>query len=574
MRYTQYFVPTMREVPSEAETISHRLMLRAGMIRKIAAGIYTYLPLGLKVIRKVENIVRTEMNRTGAIELLMPAVQPGELWMESGRWKFYGKELLRFNDRHNRDYCFGPTHEEIITDLVRREFHSHKQLPVNFYQIQTKFRDEIRPRFGLMRGREFIMKDAYSFDVNDTGAEESYRKMYDAYNRIFKRCGLEFCGVEADSGSIGGSFSHEFMVLAHTGEDEVVTCRSCGYAANLERAEVANNITFNHDSQHSSPPAVEKIHTPEIKTIDDLTSFLKVPADAVLKTIILLADGEPVAALVRGDHDVNMAKLKTLLGAGILELADQETVERITGAPVGFAGPVGLNIRIIADNSIRNMSYMITGGNEKDIHLKNVSFKDFEVNEFADIRIIIPDDICPKCGGHIDFIRGIEVGHIFKLGTKYSESMKANFLNENDEESPFVMGCYGIGIGRTVAAAIEQHNDENGIIWPMPIAPFQVTILPLQVYQTEVMEAAEKLYRELTDNGIEVLIDDRDERAGVKFNDADLLGIPIRLTIGSRGIKEGIVELKIRWEQVSQNIPVEQAVSIICAKIREFDDQV
>jgi len=572
MRYTQYFVPTMREIPSEAETISHRLMMRAGMIRKVTSGIYTYLPLGLKVIRKVEDIVRAEMNRAGAIELLMPAVQPGELWMESGRWQFYGKELLRFHDRHNRDYCFGPTHEEIITDIARRELHSHKQLPVNFYQIQTKFRDEIRPRFGLMRGREFIMKDAYSFDVNDAGAEESYRKMYDAYNRIFKRCGLEFCGVEADSGAIGGSFSHEFMVLAQTGEDEIVRCSSCGYAANLERAEVANS-TAGCDPKHGSMPAAEKVFTPAIKTIEELSSFMKAPYETILKTIVLLADGKPVAALVRGDHDVNMAKLKTLLGAGILELADQETVEKTTGAPVGFAGPVGLTIKIIADHSVRNMSDMITGGNEKDTHLKNVSLRDFEVTEFADIRIITPRDICPKCGSSIDFIRGIEVGHIFKLGTKYSESMKANFLNEKGEEQPFVMGCYGIGIGRTVAAAIEQHNDENGIIWPMPVAPFQVTILPLQVHQAEVMETAEKLYRELIDKGVEVLLDDRDERAGVKFNDADLLGVPIRLTIGSRGVKEGVAELKMRWEQVSQNISVGQATSIICDKIREFNDQ-
>ena len=572
MRYTQYFVPTMREIPSEAETISHKLMLRAGLIRKITSGIYTYLPLGLKIIHKVENIVRTEMNKAGAIELLMPAVQPGELWMESGRWEFYGKELLRFSDRHNRDYCFGPTHEEVITDIARRELHSHKQLPINFYQIQTKFRDEIRPRFGLMRGREFIMKDAYSFDADDVGAEGSYRKMFNAYNRIFKRCGLKFCGVEADSGTIGGSFSHEFMVFAQTGEDEIVACSSCGYAANLERAEIADN-TVTCDMQNINLPDMEKVHTPNIKTIDEIAAFMGKQTEGILKTIILISDGEPVAALVRGDHDINMAKLKTLLGAGVLELADHETVERITGAPVGFAGPIGLNIKIIADRSVQNMSDMVVGGNEKDIHLKNVFLKDFKVNEFADIRIINSKDVCPRCGGHIDFIRGIEVGHIFKLGTKYSKSMKANFLNENGEESPFVMGCYGIGIGRTVAAAIEQHNDENGIIWPVSIAPFQIIILPLQVHQSEVMEVAEKLYKELTDKGMEVLIDDRDERAGVKFNDADLLGIPVRLTIGSRGVKEGIVELKMRWEQESQNVSVEQVVPIICGKIRESDDQ-
>ena len=572
MRYTQYFVPTMREIPSEAETISHKLMLRAGLIRKITSGIYTYLPLGLKIIHKVENIVRTEMNKAGAIELLMPAVQPGELWMESGRWEFYGKELLRFSDRHNRDYCFGPTHEEVITDIARRELHSHKQLPINFYQIQTKFRDEIRPRFGLMRGREFIMKDAYSFDADDVGAEESYRKMFNAYNRIFKRCGLKFCGVEADSGTIGGSFSHEFMVFAQTGEDEIVACSSCGYAANLERAEIAGN-TVTCDMQNINLPDMEKVHTPNIKTIDDIATFMGKQTEDILKTIILISDGEPVAALVRGDHDINMAKLKTLLGAGVLELADHETVERITGAPVGFAGPIGLNIKIIADRSVQNMSGMVVGGNEKDIHLKNVFLKDFKVNEFADIRIINSKDVCPRCGGLIDFIRGIEVGHIFKLGTKYSKSMKANFLNENGEESPFVMGCYGIGIGRTVAAAIEQHNDENGIIWPVSIAPFQIIILPLQVHQSEVMEVAEKLYKELTDKGMEVLIDDRDERAGVKFNDADLLGIPVRLTIGSRGVKEGIVELKMRWEQESQNVSVEQVVPMIYDKIRESDDQ-
>jgi prolyl-tRNA synthetase len=572
MRYSKYFIPTYKEIPSDAEIISHQLMLRAGMIIKLTSGIYTYLPAGLKSIKKVENIIREEMNRAGAIEVLMPAVQPGELWHESGRWDYYGRELLRFKDRHSRDVCFGPTHEEVITDLVRREIHSYKQMPINLYQIQTKFRDEIRPRFGLMRGREFIMKDAYSFDVDEESANRSYEIMHEAYTRIFKRCGLRFRAVEADTGSIGGSYSHEFMVLADTGEDQTINCVNCPYAANLERAEVKTpHVTSDMNSGDMN--TLESVDTPDIKTIEELTSFLSISPDQLIKTLIFVADDEVVAALVRGDHELNEVKLKNFLGAQTVELADVSLVEETTGAPMGFAGPIGLKARMVADNAIRGMKNFVTGGNSKDVHIRNVNIgRDFKVENFGDLRTISPHDTCPRCGGEIRFGRGIEVGHIFKLGTKYSQALKAAFLDEQGKERPIIMGCYGIGVGRTVAAAIEQNNDKDGIIFPIPISPFEVTILPLQMHETAVIETAERIYAELFDHDIDVLLDDRDERAGVKFKDADLLGTPVRVIVGLKGVKKGQIEIKLRAECESINVPVKDASAIIREKVKALYD--
>jgi prolyl-tRNA synthetase len=573
MRYSKYFIPTYKEIPSDAEVISHQLMLRAGMIRKLTSGIYTFLPAGLKAVRKVENIVREEMNRAGAIEVLMPAVQPAELWQESGRWDFYGKELLRFKDRHNHDCCIGPTHEEVITDLVRKEIRSYRQLPVNFYQIQTKFRDEIRPRFGVMRCKEFIMKDAYSFDVEASGADKSYEIMYDAYTRIFQRCGLMFRPVEADSGSIGGSYSHEFMVLADTGEDEIINCLQCDYAANLEKAEIKASET-NGAGKDSWEP-LEEVETPDVRTINELTSFLSVPQDRILKTLVFVVDGNPVAVLIRGDHEVNEIKLRNLLGASAIELADQGLVAEVTGAPMGFAGPVGLRTRILADQAVRNMVNFATGANKADLHFKNVNLeRDFTVDQFADLRVIMRGDPCPRCDGTINFGRGIEVGHVFKLGTKYSRSMGAVFLDERGEEKLFFMGCYGIGIARTVAAAIEQNHDRDGIIFPISIAPFEVTLLPLQMHEKDIVETSERIYGACLSHGLDILLDDRDVRPGVKFKDADLMGTPVRITVGERTLKQGLVELKVRSDKDSSLIPLDQAAEAARSKVKDLYDQI
>jgi prolyl-tRNA synthetase len=573
MLYSKYFIPTIKEIPSDAEVISHQLMLRAGMIRKLTSGIYTFLPAGLKAIRKVENIVREEMNRSGAIEVLMPAVQPAEIWQESGRWEFYGKELLRFKDRHNHDCCIGPTHEEVITDLVRKEIRSYRQLPVNFYQIQTKFRDEIRPRFGVMRCKEFIMKDAYSFDVDATGADKSYVMMYDAYTRIFQRCGLKFRAVEADSGSIGGSYSHEFMVLADTGEDEIVNCTSCSYAANLEKAEV--KAAAAPDPANRPAGNLEEVKTPDVRTIDELTSFLSLRPDQIVKTLIFSADGNMVAALIRGDHEVNEVKLKNLLGADQIELADPHLVAEVTGAPMGFAGPVGLKTKIIADHAVRNMVNFVTGANKEDFHLRNVNLeRDFSVNQFADLRMIMHGDRCPRCDGELNFGRGIEVGHVFKLVTKYSKAMHAVFLDEQGEEKLFFMGCYGIGIARTVAAAIEQKHDQDGIIFPISIAPFEVALLPLQMHERDVVDAAQKIYDACLAGGVDVLMDDRDIRPGVKFKDADLLGTPLQVTVGERTLKQGMVEIKVRSERESTKVLLSEASSVIPAKVKALYDQI
>jgi prolyl-tRNA synthetase len=543
MRTSQLLIPTLREDPGEAEVVSHRLMLRAGMIRKVAAGVYTYLPLGLRVIRKIERIIREEMNRAGAQEVLMPIASPAELWQETGRWGFYGKELFRFKDRHERDFCLGPTHEEVITDLIRREVKSYRQLPLNCYQIQTKFRDEIRPRFGLMRGREFIMKDAYSFDQDEEGAKLSYQKMYDAYQRIFSRCGLTFRAVEADTGLIGGSSSHEFMVLAETGEETIVYAEEGLYAANVERAEVLPPT----DESPEAPRPLRRVPTPGVRTVEEVTAFLKASPDRLVKTLLYKTPKETVAVLIRGDHAANEVKIKKLLGVPDIELADAATVTSVTGAPVGFAGPIGLRqVRIVADYAVKALHNVIVGGNEVDTHYVDANWgKDFPVDTFADLRNACAGDPSPKGSGVLRTAKGIEVGHVFMLGTKYSKEMGATFLDPKGQECLAVMGCYGIGVGRTAASAIEQNHDAKGIIWPVPIAPFHVHLLPLS-QSAHVTDTARSLYQALTDSGVEVLWDDRDERAGVKFNDADLIGAPYQLVIGDKGLAKGAVELKER----------------------------
>ena len=542
MRTSQLLLPTLREDPGEAETVSHRLMLRAGLIRKVAAGIYTYLPLGLRIIRKVEQIVREEMNRAGAQELLMPIASPAELWRETGRWGYYGKELIRFKDRHERDFCLGPTHEEVITDLFRREVRSYRQLPLNFYQIQTKFRDEIRPRFGLMRGREFIMKDAYSFDKDEAAARLSYQKMYDAYHHIFARCGLNFRAVEADTGLIGGTSSHEFMVLADTGEETVVYSEPGTYAANVERAEV---LPPNDESKEALLP-LRSVNTPGCRTVEEVTKFLKVDASKLVKTLLYSTGSETVAVLIRGDHDANEIKLKRLLGVTDVELAGPATVEKMTGAPVGFAGPVGLNVRIVADHAVKSSANIVVGGNRLDTHLVDVNCpRDFQVEQFADLRNARAGDPSPRKDGILKTTKGIEVGHVFMLGTKYSQAMNASFLDPNGKECLAVMGCYGIGIGRTAAAAVEQNHDDKGIVWPFPIAPFHVHLISLG-QSAAVIDAATTVYAALEAVGLEVLWDDRDERAGVKFNDADLIGAPYQVIVGDKGLAEGLLEVKSR----------------------------
>lgn len=565
MRYSHMFLPTLKETPAEAEVVSHRLMLRAGFIRKLTAGIYSYLPFGLAAIRKVENIVREEMNRAGAQELLMPMVQPADLWIETGRYEKYGPELLRFHDRHDRESCLGPTHEEVITDIARKELHSYRDLPINLYQIQTKFRDEIRPRFGLMRGREFVMKDAYSFDVSDEAAEVSYMKMYEAYRRIFTRCGLQFRSVQADSGAIGGNFSHEFMVLAQTGEDTIVICKECEYAANIEKAVVRLLAEANDEE----PAPMEKIETPGKRKVKSVCDFLGIDPSRLVKTMVFKADGKPVAVLIRGDREVEEVKLKNLLGAMDLEIADDKEVFDATGVPTGYLGPVNLKIRIVADQEVAAMRNFYVGGNEKNYHLKNVNLGlGFEVEAIGDIRQVTPDDPCPECGGKLELTEGIEVGHIFKLGTGYSESMNATFQDSDGLEKHLVMGCYGIGVSRVVAAAIEQNHDDDGIVFPMPLAPFTVIILNLGGKDETISSAAESLYSDLVKAGIEVLLDDRDERPGFKFKDADLLGIPFRVTVGKGFAKNGTVEIRNRRDGVTEELAPAEAITSLIAKIQ------
>ena len=544
MKFSGMFLKTMKEDPRDAEVASHRLMLRAGMIKKLSSGIYSWLPYGLLALKKVEKIIREEMNAAGAQEVLMPGVQPCEIWQESGRWDIYGKELLRFKDRKNAEFCLGPTHEEVITDMVRSELNSYKDLPVTLYQIQAKFRDEIRPRFGVMRAREFMMKDAYSFDKDDESAEKSYEAQFKAYERIFDRCGLKFKAVEADSGPIGGNFSHEFMVLADTGEDIILSCSECRYAANVEKAEIRKPEKSLHAKAAGNSP--EKVHTPDIRTVEEVCEFLGIEKASLVKTMIYNTDKGLAAALVRGDHEVNEAKLRRALGVENLELADEEMITKATGAPRGFAGPVGLKIRIVTDISLDDGPY-VTGANEHDHHLKNVWLsRDAKIEKSDDIRNALPGDACPRCKGVLEAIRGIEVGHVFKLGTKYSKTMHADFLDEKGDLKPMIMGCYGIGVSRVVAAAIEQNHDGDGIIFPLPIAPFSVIVLPLDLRNPQVVATAQDLYSALTKTGLDVLIDDRDLRPGFKFKDADLIGVPYRVTIGSKGLAEGLIEIRER----------------------------
>jgi prolyl-tRNA synthetase len=563
MRYSRFMIPTLREDPAEAEVVSHRLMLRAGMIRKLAAGIYSTLPLGVRVLQKTAQIIREEMNRAGALEVTLPVVQPAELWHESRRWNAYGKELLRFRDRNEREFCLGPTHEEVITDLVRGVVSSYRQLPVNLYQIHTKFRDEIRPRFGMMRAREFIMKDAYSFDADEKGAEASYHRMHEAYCSIFTRLGLKFRAVEADTGPIGGSFSHEFMVLAETGEDIIVFCSACEYAANLEKAEIAAPESLH--AQSSPTRALSRVATPGRKTVEEVTGFLGVAPSSLIKTLLFTSPQGPVAALVRGDHEINEVKLRNALRCDSIELADEQTIESVTRAPRGFAGPVGLTgVKIIADNGLAGAAAYVTGGNEKDVHLTQVCIgRDFSVDAFADLRIAADGDLCPRCGKTMHTTRGIEVGHIFKLGIKYSDAMHATYLDEHGVDRPLIMGCYGIGVGRTVAAAIEQSSDAQGIIFPDPIAPFSVILVPVNTNDKTQMQVAETLYRQLIELGVEVLLDDRDERPGSKFKDADLIGIPLRVTIGKNTVEKNMVDLKWRKTGSVQQVPVDAALPAI-----------
>lgn len=569
MRMTRLHAPTLKETSKDVEVVSHQYLLRGGYMRQIAAGIYDLLPLGWRVVRKIQNIIREEMDRSGAQEILMPSVQPADIWHESGRWEDYGSELLRFEDRKGAEFCLGPTHEEVVVDLVRRDVRSYRQLPLNLYQIQSKFRDELRPRAGLLRGREFIMKDAYSFDVSVEKAHETYHAMYDTYMRIFERCGLDFRPVEADTGSIGGTLSHEFQVLADSGEDAIVSCKSCGYTANIEKAVMARAVSL----EYVDPAPLEKVHTPAVRTIEQVAEFLNVDVERIVKSVLFEADGEPVLVLCRGDFTINEVAVKSSLGATNVRLASEETVLELTGAPTGFVGPIGLDkpIRILADFSVQKLKGGVVGANESDHHITNVDVaRDISVDSWDELRLAGAGDRCGRCGEPFLHFKGIEVGQVFYLGTKYSSPMKATFLNEEGVESPLVMGCYGIGVTRVMAAAIEQNHDKRGIIWPLALAPFAVQILPLQMNQAPVVEAAEELYKQLYDTGIEVLLDDRDLRAGGKFADADLYGIPLRIQIGSRGIQNGMVEVRTRQCTDAQEIPLADVQQWVRSKLEEL----
>ncbi|MGE5526694.1 MAG: proline--tRNA ligase [Rhodospirillaceae bacterium] len=567
MRVSQFFLSTLKEAPSEAEVISHKLMLRAGLIRRLTTGVYTWMPIGLRVVRKVEAVIREEMNRSGAIELLMPAVQPAELWQESGRWEQYGPELLRFKDRHQRDFCFGPTHEEVISDVVRREVKSYRQLPLNFYQIQIKFRDEIRPRFGVMRGREFMMKDAYSFHTDKASLDITYKEMYDCYSRIFTRLGLKFRAVAADTGSIGGTGSHEFHVLADSGEDAIAYCPQSDYAANVELAEA-----LPPEGGPSAPQApLQKVHTPGVKTINELCAFLKVPRERTVKAVVL--DGtndEPVLLLVRGDHELNLIKAGKLDAVKRpVSFSSSAAIRDAFGADPGSLGPVGFKGVVIADRALATMSDFVTGANEDDHHYTGVNIgRDFPQPMFADIRNVVPGDRSPDGRGTLEICRGIEVGHIFQLRTKYSSALNLAYLDETGQSKLMEMGCYGIGVTRTVAAAIEQNYDERGIIFPAAMAPFDLALVPIGMSKSaRVRETVEKLYDELRKAGIDVLLDDRDERPGVMFADMELIGIPYRVVVGERGLKDGTIEFQGRRDAKAESVPLQSAVAFIKSRV-------
>ncbi|MBB5323637.1 prolyl-tRNA synthetase [Anoxybacillus tepidamans] len=561
MKQSQSFIPTLREVPADAEVKSHQLLLRAGFIRQSASGVYTFLPLGLRVLQKVEAIIREEMNRAGAIELLMPALQQAELWQESGRWYSYGPELMRLKDRHDRDFALGPTHEEVITALVRDEVKTYKKLPLTLYQIQTKFRDEKRPRFGLLRGREFIMKDAYSFHTSKESLDEVYNKMYEAYSNIFRRCGLNFRAVIADSGAIGGKDTHEFMVLSEIGEDTIAYSDSSDYAANIEMAPVVT--TYKKSDEPLRP--LEKVYTPEQKTIEEVASFLQVAPEKCIKSLLFKVDDRYVLVLVRGDHEANDVKVKNVLDASIVELASPEETKEVMNCPVGSLGPIGVteSVTVIADYAVQAIVNGVCGANEEGYHYIGVNAdRDFTVSQYADLRFIQEGDPSPDGNGTIRFARGIEVGHVFKLGTRYSEAMNATYLDENGRMQTMIMGCYGIGVSRLLAAIAEQFGDENGLVWPATVAPFHVHLISINSKNDEQRELADEWYEKLRQAGLEVLYDDRPERPGVKFADSDLIGIPVRVTVGKRA-GEGIVEVKVRQTGESMEVHVNELVETV-----------
>ncbi|MBN1211473.1 MAG: proline--tRNA ligase [candidate division Zixibacteria bacterium] len=565
MRWSQTYIPTLRQQQSDAELISHQLLLRAGYIRKLGAGIYLYLPLMQRVIEKFSNIVREEMNRAGGLEITMSVLCPAELWQQSGRYDTIGKEQMRLKDRHQHDMVLCGTHEESVTYLVSGELKSYKQLPLNLYQIQVKFRDEIRPRFGLMRGREFIMKDAYTFDADETSFAKTYQGMVDAYFAIFRRAGIEVVKVESDTGAMGGKAAHEFMLLVDTnaGEEIIINCEKCKYAANVEKAEFTDPANLKIDNELKD---MEKVDTPGAATIEEVTAFLKVDASRLVKTLMYMADGKPVAALIRGDRDLNEIKLKNAVKANELEMANPEQVQQYTGAPVGFAGPIGLkeNVKILVDPLVAKLKNFIVGANENEKHILNVNLgRDFKAAHTVDLSLAREGDICPRCGGRLIKRDGIEVGNTFMLGTKYSETLGAKYLDAEGKEHPCIMGSYGIGITRTPQAVLEKYFDDKGIIWPKSIAPYLVELIPISMESPEQVETAEKIYNLLRDNNIEVLYDDRPERAGVKFNDADLVGLPIRITIGDKSLKQGKVELKARSEKDMELVAVEDIVRAV-----------
>lgn len=569
MKMSKMYMPTLREVPAEAEIPSHQLLLRAGMIRKLVSGVYSYLPLGWRAIRKVEQIVREEMDAAGSQELLMSAIQPRELWEASGRWANFGPEMFRLKDRNDREFCLGPTHEEYFTSVIKDEINSYKQLPLNLYQIQTKYRDEKRPRFGLMRGREFIMKDAYSFDVDEEAMKEAYENMWDAYEKIFSRLNLKFKIVQGDTGTMGGKISHEFMAMSEVGEGVVAYCDHCDYAATDEKAEVVYHIT--EDTLDLLP--MEKIYTPGVKTIDDLKGFLKLEKSHFGKAIVYKAIDKPIVALIPGDRELNETKLANYLGVAEheLEMADEDTIIAITGANKGFTGPIGLkaDARLVLDSRITKMKNIVVGGNETDYHLKNVNYgKDFNGEIVDDLLLVERGDICPECGKPLMMDRGIEVGNIFQLGTKYSESIGAKFLDENGKEKPFVMGSYGVGISRTVAAIVEQYHDDKGIIWPLVASPYHVIITVINTKNQEQFELGEIIYDKLNQIGVETLFDDRNERAGIKFNDRDLIGIPIRITVGKRA-SENIVEYSLRSSEDKQEVNVDEIEKLVLGEFEK-----
>ncbi|MGB5511883.1 MAG: proline--tRNA ligase [Woeseiaceae bacterium] len=562
MRFSEFGLTTLKEVPADAEIVSHQLMLRAGLIRRLASGLFTWMPLGLRVLRKIENVVREEMNAAGALELLMPAVQPAELWQESDRWDKYGPLLLRMQDRHSREYCFGPTHEEVITDIARRELRSYKQLPVNFYQIQTKFRDEIRPRFGVMRSREFIMKDAYSFDIDQAGLQTSYERMHAAYTAIFERLGLKFRVVDADSGEIGGSRSQEFHVLADSGEDAIAFCDSDNYASNIETAATLPPA----GTRPSALQEMEKIPTPGVGTIEALTASLSIKPEQTLKTLVVEGTDGPVALVLRGDHALNIVKAQKLPGvAAPLTMASPAAIRDVSGCVPGFVGPIGLDIPVYFDHATATMSDFVCGANEVDHHFKGVNFdRDIAVTKTVDLRNVVEGDPTPGGNGTLRIARGIEVGHIFQLGDKYSLAMNATVQDPDGNNQAMIMGCYGIGITRIVGAAIEQNHDDNGIIWPTPLAPFDVVLVAINMHRSEIVrDGAEALYAELTQQGYEVLFDDRDARPGVKFADAELLGIPHRLVVSERNLAAGELEYRHRRDTESRNLKREEALNLL-----------